>query len=124
MSGSVVSRVGGKTQAPVLRDAAGTLRLDYAQFLELEVFTRFGGMPDGRVRAQLTRGARIREVLRQPQHTPLRLVDEVALMLAIRGGVAGPAARGRDHSVSRRACGGFGPGCTRGSGRDFRGHSA
>ncbi|SNR63769.1 F0F1 ATP synthase subunit alpha [Puniceibacterium sediminis] len=85
--GLSVSRVGGKTQAPVLRKAAGTLRLDYAQFLELEVFTRFGGMPDSRVREQLTRGARIREALRQPQHMPYRLVDEVALMLAVQSGL-------------------------------------
>ena len=85
--GLSVSRVGGKTQAPVLRKAAGTLRLDYAQFLELEVFTRFGGMPDGRVREQLKRGARIREALRQSQHMPFRLVDEVALMLAVQAGI-------------------------------------
>lgn len=85
--GLSVSRVGGKTQAPVLRKAAGTLRLDYAQFLELEVFTRFGGMPDGRVREQLTRGARIREALRQSQHMPFRLTDEVALMLAVQAGL-------------------------------------
>ncbi|MGY9048469.1 MAG: F0F1 ATP synthase subunit alpha, partial [Rhodobacterales bacterium] len=88
--GLSVSRVGGKTQAPVLRKAAGTLRLDYAQFLELEVFTRFGGMPDGRVRQQLTRGARIREALRQNQHVPMRLVDEVALMLAVQSGLLDP----------------------------------
>lgn len=89
-AGLSVSRVGGKTQSKVLRDAAGTLRLDYAQFLELEVFTRFGGMPDGRVREQLTRGARIREALRQGQHTPFRLVDEVALMLAVQTGLLDP----------------------------------
>ena len=52
-----VSRVGGKAQAQALRAAAQTLRLDYAQFLELEMFTRFGGMPDTRVRDKLTRGA-------------------------------------------------------------------
>ncbi|MEY8099472.1 F0F1 ATP synthase subunit alpha [Falsihalocynthiibacter sp. S25ZX9] len=85
--GLSVSRVGGKTQAPILRTSAGTLRLDYAQFLELEVFTRFGGMPDDRVRQQLTRGARIREVLRQAQHEPFRLADEVALMLAVQSGL-------------------------------------
>ena len=85
--GLSVSRVGGKTQAPALRQAAGTLRLDYAQFLELEVFTRFGAMPDGRVRDQLTRGARIREALRQSQHAPFRLIDEVALMLALQAGL-------------------------------------
>jgi len=85
--GLSVSRVGGKTQAKLLRDAAGTLRLDYAQFLELEVFTRFGGMPDVRVRQQLTRGVRIREILRQPQHAPFRLADEVALMMAVQSGL-------------------------------------
>ncbi|WP_300549181.1 F0F1 ATP synthase subunit alpha [Roseovarius sp.] len=88
--GLSVSRVGGKTQAPVLRQAAGSLRLDYAQFLELEVFTRFGGMPDSHVREQLTRGARIRQALRQPQHMPYRLADEIALMLAVQNGLLDP----------------------------------
>jgi F-type H+-transporting ATPase subunit alpha len=85
--GTSVSRVGGKTQAPALRAAAETLRLDYAQFLELEMFTRFGGMPDARVRNQLTRGARIRALLNQPQHAPVRLADEVALVLAVQSGL-------------------------------------
>ena len=85
--GTSVSRVGGKTQAHALREAAETLRLDYAQFLELEMFTRFGGMPDTRVRDQLTRGARIRAILDQPQHAPLRLADEVALVLAVQSGL-------------------------------------
>lgn len=89
-AGLSVSRVGGKTQARILRKAAGSLRLDYAQFLELEVFTRFGGMPDIRVRQQLTRGGRIREALRQGQHRPFRLADEVALMLAVQTGLLDP----------------------------------
>ncbi|MGA2795253.1 MAG: F0F1 ATP synthase subunit alpha [Roseiarcus sp.] len=88
--GVSVSRVGGKTQAPALREAAATLRLDYAQFLELEMFTRFGGMPDTRVRDRLTRGARIRAILDQPQHAPLRLADEVALILALQSGLLDP----------------------------------
>src|ERR1700684_2400797 len=88
--GTSVSRVGGKTQARALRDAAETVRLDYAQFLELEAFTRFGGMPDGRVRDQLTRGARIRAILDQPQHAPLRLAHEVALVLAVQSGLLDP----------------------------------
>ncbi len=88
--GTSVSRVGGKTQARALRDAAEMLRLDYAQFLELEIFTRFGGMPDTRVRDQLTRGARIRAILAQPQHAPLRLADEVALILSIQSGLFDP----------------------------------
>jgi F-type H+-transporting ATPase subunit alpha len=85
--GTSVSRVGGKTQARALREAAETLRLDYAQFLELEAFTRFGGMSEGRVKQQLTRGARIRAILAQPQHAPLRLADEVALVLAVQAGL-------------------------------------
>jgi F-type H+/Na+-transporting ATPase subunit alpha len=85
--GTSVSRVGGKTQARALRETAATLHLDYAQFLELEMFTRFGGMPDTRVRKQLTRGARIRAILNQPQHAPLRLADEVALVLAVQSGL-------------------------------------
>jgi F-type H+-transporting ATPase subunit alpha len=85
--GTSVSRVGGKTQARALRDTAETLRLDYAQFLELETFTRFGGMSEGRVKQQLTRGARIRAILAQPQHAPFRLADEVALVLAVQTGL-------------------------------------
>ncbi|PWR25737.1 F0F1 ATP synthase subunit alpha [Zavarzinia aquatilis] len=86
-AGTSVSRVGGKTQARALRDVAETLRLDYAQFLELEMFTRFGGMPDQRVRDQLTHGARIRAILGQGQHAPSRLVEEVALVLALQAGL-------------------------------------
>ncbi|PZW39340.1 F-type H+-transporting ATPase subunit alpha [Humitalea rosea] len=85
--GTSVSRVGGKTQAPALRHASGTLRLDYAQFLELESFTRFGGMSDARVKAQLARGARMRSLLTQPRFATLRLVDEVALTVALKEGV-------------------------------------
>jgi len=86
-AGVSVSRVGGKTQARALKQAAERLRLDYAQFVELEIFTRFGGMPDARVRSQLTRGARIRAILDQPRHTPLRLADETALVLAVQSGL-------------------------------------
>jgi F-type H+-transporting ATPase subunit alpha len=85
--GVSVSRVGGKTQAPALRDAANSLRLDYAQFLEMEVFTRFGGTIEPRVQAQLTRGARLRAILRQNQHAPMRLCAEVALVLAVQEGL-------------------------------------
>jgi F-type H+/Na+-transporting ATPase subunit alpha len=92
--GISVSRVGGKTQAPALRDTTGMFRLDYAQFLELDLFTRFGGVVDARVRAQITRGERLRALLVQPQSAPLRLSDEVALALALREGLldAVPAA--------------------------------
>lgn len=93
--GVSVSRVGGKTQAPALRDAAKSLRLDYAQFLEMEVFTRFGGAIEPRVQAQLTRGARLRAVLRQNQHAPMRLGEEVALVLAVQAGLLDGLAPGQ-----------------------------
>jgi F-type H+-transporting ATPase subunit alpha len=80
--GTSVSRVGGKTQAKALRQASGTMRLAYAQFLELEVFTRFGERPEPRVRAQIERGRRLRALLSQPQFAPLRVADQVALALA------------------------------------------
>jgi F-type H+-transporting ATPase subunit alpha len=85
--GTSVSRVGGKTQAPALRQAAETLRLDYAQFLELEMFTRFGAVTDQQVKAKVERGRRIRGVLSQPQYAPLRLVDEIGLALAVQEGL-------------------------------------
>jgi F-type H+/Na+-transporting ATPase subunit alpha len=88
--GTSVSRVGGKTQAAALRQAVETLRLDYAQFLELEMFTRFGGVTDAQVKNKIARGQRIRAVLAQPQYAPLRLVDEVALVTGLQGGLIDP----------------------------------
>jgi F-type H+-transporting ATPase subunit alpha len=85
--GTSVSRVGGKAQAPALREASETLRLDYAQFLELEMFTRFGGVTDVQVKDTIARGQRIRAALSQPQYAPLRLADEVALVFALQGGL-------------------------------------
>jgi F-type H+-transporting ATPase subunit alpha len=81
--GLSVSRVGGKTQAKALRATTGTLRLQYAQFLELEMFTRFGEQPSAEVKAQIDRGARLRVLLNQPQYSPLRVSDQVALAVAL-----------------------------------------
>jgi F-type H+-transporting ATPase subunit alpha len=69
-----------------MRQAVETLRLDYAQFLELEVFTRFGASLEPRVQAQIRRGERIRAVLAQPQYAPLPLDQQVALLLALQTG--------------------------------------
>jgi len=85
--GKSVSRVGGKTQAPVLKALSESLRLEYAQFLELEVFTRFGTMVDERTRKIIEHGRRIREALRQPQFAPLSLGEQVALLYAVARGV-------------------------------------
>jgi F-type H+-transporting ATPase subunit alpha len=85
--GKSVSRVGGKTQAPVLKALSESLRLEYAQFLELEVFTRFDTMIDERTRKMIEHGRRIRAVLRQPQYAPLPLGEQVALLFAASLGV-------------------------------------
>jgi len=85
--GLSVSRVGGKAQHPALRQVSGRIRLDYSQFLELEMFTRFGGITDTRVKAQLTRGERIRALLTQPRFSTLRTIDEIALLAALGAGV-------------------------------------
>lgn len=81
--GKSVSRVGGKTQAPVIKALSASLKLDYAQFLELEVFTRFGTMVDDRTRKTIDHGRRIRAVLRQNQFAPLPLGEQVALLFAL-----------------------------------------
>jgi F-type H+-transporting ATPase subunit alpha len=85
--GKSVSRVGGKTQAPVLKPLSESLRLEYAQFLELEVFTRFGTMVDERTRKIIEHGRRIRAVLGQEQFAPLPLGGQVALLCALNDGV-------------------------------------
>ena len=88
--GRSVSRVGGKTQAPALRGVAEDLRLAYAQFEELEVFSRFGATTEPRTRARLEHGRRIREVLRQGRHSPRDLGVEVALLLTVDEGLLDP----------------------------------
>jgi F-type H+-transporting ATPase subunit alpha len=85
-TGLSVSRVGGKTQAKPLRKVVETLRLDYAQFLELEMFTRFGATLEPRVQAKIARGERTRAVLMQAQFAPLSLAAQVALLLALQRG--------------------------------------
>ncbi len=84
--GLSVSRVGGKAQPEALRQVAGRLRLQYSQFLELEMFSRFGGMSTGRVRGDIIRGQRIRALLDQPRFALLRVVDQVALLAALDAG--------------------------------------
>ncbi|MEZ4241935.1 MAG: F0F1 ATP synthase subunit alpha, partial [Myxococcota bacterium] len=81
--GLSVSRVGGRTQPPLLSALAGRLRLAYAQFVELEVFTRFGATTDERTRATITHGRRIRAALVQAQGDPLSLGEEVGLLVAL-----------------------------------------
>jgi F-type H+/Na+-transporting ATPase subunit alpha len=86
-TGLSVSRVGGKTQAPLMREAVSSLRLEYAQFLELEQFTRFGTELDPKVHVQMARGQRIRAALGQPRWAPQAAATQIALMIALQGGL-------------------------------------
>lgn len=84
--GLSVSRVGGKAQHAALRQVSGRLRLDYTQFLELEMFTRFGGLTDARVKARIARGERIRALIAQPRLRPLSALDQIVLLAALADG--------------------------------------
>jgi F-type H+/Na+-transporting ATPase subunit alpha len=85
--GKSVSRVGGKTQLPAYRAVAGDLRLSYSQFEELEAFARFGTRLDEDTRRTLERGRRVREILKQPQFAPMPAAEQIAVLLAVAGGV-------------------------------------
>ncbi|MGA8261456.1 MAG: alternate F1F0 ATPase, F1 subunit alpha [Arenicellales bacterium] len=85
--GKSVSRVGGKTQYPSLRAVAGDLRLAYSQFEELETFARFSARLDPDTRAILERGRRVREVLKQPEHRPLRTSEQAVVLKAVNAGL-------------------------------------
>jgi F-type H+-transporting ATPase subunit alpha len=85
--GKSVSRVGGKTQLPAYRAVAGDLRLSYSQFEELEAFSRFGTRMDEETRKTLERGRRVREILKQPQYTPMTVPEQVAVLVATNEGV-------------------------------------
>ena len=80
--GNSVSRVGGSAQIRAMRQVAGTLRLDLAQYRELAAFAQFGSDLDKSTQAQLNRGARLVEILKQPQYEPLAVERQVAIIFA------------------------------------------
>ena len=80
--GNSVSRVGGSAQIKAMRQVAGTLRLDLAQYRELAAFAQFGSDLDKATQAQLKRGARLVEILKQPQYEPLPVERQVAILYA------------------------------------------
>ncbi len=85
--GLSVSRVGGSAQRRAMRQVAGKLRLELAQFRELEAFAKFGSEElDKATKDQLERGRRITEVLKQPQYTPMSLGREVSILFAVTNG--------------------------------------
>jgi len=80
--GLSVSRVGGSAQVKAMKQVAGTLRLDLAQYRELESFAAFGSDLDAATQKQLTRGARMVEILKQPQYQPLSMEKQVSILFA------------------------------------------
>ena len=80
--GNSVSRVGGSAQIKAMRSVAGTLRLDLAQYRELAAFAQFGSDLDKATQAQLNRGRRLVEILKQPQYLPLAVEKQVMIVYA------------------------------------------
>jgi F-type H+-transporting ATPase subunit alpha len=80
--GNSVSRVGGSAQIKAMRQVAGTLRLDLAQYRELAAFAQFGSDLDKSTQAQLNRGRRLVEILKQPQYQPLAVEKQVVIVYA------------------------------------------
>ena len=80
--GISVSRVGGNAQIKAMRKVAGSLRLELAQFRELEAFSRFGSDLDKSTLQRITRGERLRETLKQKQWSPLPVEDQVTIIFA------------------------------------------
>jgi F-type H+-transporting ATPase subunit alpha len=84
--GISVSRVGGKAQVRAMRQVAGKLKLEMAQFGEVAAFAQFGAELDQATRRQLDRGLRIREILKQPQYEPMPLEQQVMILYAVTSG--------------------------------------
>ena len=97
--GNSVSRVGGSAQVKAMRQVAGSLRLDLAQYRELAAFAQFGSDLDKATLNQLNRGRRLVEVLKQPQYQPLPVEKQVVIIYAATNGYLDPVPveRARDY---------------------------
>jgi F-type H+-transporting ATPase subunit alpha len=84
--GISVSRVGGNAQIKAMKQVAGPLRLSLAQYRELEAFAQFGSDLDAATQRQLARGARLVEILKQPQYGPMPVEKQVAIIYAATNG--------------------------------------
>lgn len=82
--GLSVSRVGGKTQVGVIRNLVKSLKIDFAQFQELELFTRFSSAMDEHVLKTIRHGRRIRAVLKQRQYNPVTLGEQICILFALK----------------------------------------
>jgi F-type H+-transporting ATPase subunit alpha len=85
-AGISVSRVGGNAQIKAMKQVAGRLRLDLAQYRELEAFAQFASELDQATQKQLARGGRVVEVLKQPQYQPMAVEKQIAIIFAVTNG--------------------------------------
>jgi F-type H+-transporting ATPase subunit alpha len=85
-TGNSVSRVGGNAQIKAMKQVAGTLRLEMAQYRELAAFAQFGSDLDAATQRQLARGQRLTEILKQPQYAPMDVEKQVAVIWAASNG--------------------------------------
>ena len=99
--GISVSRVGGNAQIKAMKKVAGTLRLDLAQYRELEAFSKFGSDLDPSTQRQLNRGARLVEVLKQGQYQPVPVEQQVAILYAATQGLIDPVPVGKVRQFER-----------------------
>lgn len=82
-----VSRIGGQAQHPRIKEEAGRMKLDYLQFLELEVFTRFGARLEAPMEAAIRRGRILREILKQDRLAPQSIECQLAWLVAFNEGL-------------------------------------
>ena len=82
-----VSRIGGKAQHPAIKREAGRMKLDYLQFIELEVFTRFGARLEASIEARIRQGRVLREILKQERLSPLPASAQIAWLVAFNDGL-------------------------------------
>lgn len=87
-----VSRIGGQAQHPLVKQEAGRIKLDYLQYMELEVFTRFGARLEASMEASIRRGRLLRELLKQDRLSPLPVAFQVAWLIAFNNGLFDGAA--------------------------------
>jgi F-type H+-transporting ATPase subunit alpha len=93
--GVSVSRVGGNAQIKAMKQVAGRLRLDLAQYRELEAFAQFGSELDQATQKQLARGVRLVEVLKQPQYQPMPVEQQIMVIFAATNGYLDDVAVGQ-----------------------------
>jgi F-type H+-transporting ATPase subunit alpha len=84
--GLSVSRVGGSAQTKAMKKVAASLRVELAQYRELQVFSQLGSDLDANTQARLTQGARLMDVLKQPQYSPVELEEQVVLLYSAKSG--------------------------------------